>query len=86
MRKGPQWRHSHIEQPGMRKAEQAVGCRGGGGANIRELALQILHGGVVHGERVHEVLRVPSDAQLLAAPRLAVRRLQVACRATPLAP
>ena len=78
----PLWRwQAHREARGARSG--AEGGAEGEGANIRELALQVLHGGVVHGERVHEVLRIPPDAQLLAAPRLAMRWFQVACGTSP---
>ena len=46
------------------------------------LGEQVFNGGGVHLERVHEVLRVPAHAQRVAAPRLALGRLQVAWSGT----
>jgi len=55
-------------------------ARGGAGARarLRVLAQEVLHGVLVHLQRVHKVLRVAAHAQRVAAARLPVRGLQVA--------
>mmetsp|Transcript_15883 Transcript_15883/g.66970 ORF Transcript_15883/g.66970 Transcript_15883/m.66970 type:complete len:373 (+) Transcript_15883:717-1835(+) len=45
---------------------------------LEVLPKQVLHGIFVHGQNVHEVLRVPSDAKLVRPPRVALGGRQVA--------
>lgn len=52
---------------------------GRGGSYLGVLVEKVLDGGLVHLQRVHEVLRIAPDAQLVALAELAGGGVQVAC-------